>query len=158
MGIRAYKPRAFRDVGESPVAVVVIESVAVHASYEDIHKPVVIVVADGNSDVEALADHACCGGYVHKRAITVVAEEAVGVLRTIFHQIGHGRAIYDVDIQQTIVVVIEDRDSAGHGLRQVLSRRAARASDEVRRWTLFKPNRIYGCCGCCKQAQERCRD
>ena len=113
-----------------------------HAGHEDILKAIVIVVADGNSDVEALAGHAGCGGHISKRAIAIVAEEAVGVLRTIFHQSGHGRAVHDVNVQQPVVVVIEDRHSATHGLRQIPSRSAARASNELRRWTLFKPNWI----------------
>ncbi len=130
-----------------------IEGVPAYASHEDVLKAVVIVIADGYTNVETLAHHVGSFRHVCKSAIAVVTKEAIRVLRTFFHQAGHPRAVHDEDIQHTIVVVIEDGDSSAHRLRQVLTRSAPRASNELRRRLVLKANRIYPACRRCQKAQ-----
>ena len=74
LGVRARQSSAFRDVGERPVSVIVVEGVAAYAGYENVLKAVVIVIADGHADVETLASQASLFRHVSKSAIAIVAE------------------------------------------------------------------------------------
>src|SRR5258708_9933634 len=57
--------------------------------------------------------------YIGKGAVPVVAEEPVRVTGIAFFKGRDGRAIGKEDVQQTVVVVVEQRYSASHGFKRV---------------------------------------
>ncbi len=108
-----------RHIGEGAVAIVVIKRVAVNAGDEDVRMSIVVVVADGNADIESCPFQPGLFCHVRERAVAVVAEEAVEVLRRGFLQRCDVGAVGEEDIGAAIAVVVEDRDAAGHGFRDV---------------------------------------
>ena len=61
----------------------------------------------------------------------VVVEEAVPVFGRLFAQRGDGRAVDEINIQVTVVIVIEERHAGQHGFGQVLVGCGATVGDEV---------------------------
>jgi len=118
-GYRLVQSRLVRDVLEGAVAFVVVEPVAVHAGDENVLEAVVVVVADGDSVVEAGAGEARAFGDVFEVAVAVVLEEAVGVFRGGLLQRSDVGAVGEEDVEMAVVVVVEDGHAAGHGLRRV---------------------------------------
>ena len=108
-----------RDVGECAVAVVVVERVAVNSGDEEIGMTVVVVVADGDSNVEAGALQARLFGDVGKDAVAIVAEEAIGVFGDVLLHGCEVGAVGKEDVGSAVAVVVEYRDAAGHGFRRV---------------------------------------
>ncbi len=112
-------------VGERAVAVVVIERVAVDAGDKDIRVAIVVVIADSNANVEAGSFEAGLFCYVGEVAVAVVAEEMVRVFRRRLFKRGDVGAIGEEDVGTAVAVVIEYRDAASHGFRNILGRALA---------------------------------
>ena len=108
-----------RHIGEGAVAIVVIERVAVNAGDKDIRMSIVVVIPDGDANIESCSLQPGLLCYVREHAVAVVAEEAVGVLRRGFLERCDIGAVGEEDIGTAIAVVVEDRDAASHGFRDV---------------------------------------
>ena len=125
-GIGLVEPSLLGHVGERSVAVVVVERVVVDATHEDVLVSVVVVVANGDARVETGTCQAGLRGHIRKVALPVVLEEAVVVLRRGLLEAADVGPVGEEDVQGTVVVVVENRDAAGHGFRSVpLGRLAA---------------------------------
>src|SRR6266849_4581767 len=129
------------DVCEGSVAVVVIKDVPSVACDEEVGKAVIVVIADRNTHpVVACASVWQAGrfGHISEAAILILAIKAIPVTRvsTIkffwkLHRAGHTPAIYQENVEQTVVVVIEQGDAAGHGFNEVFLRRGRILEREV---------------------------
>src|SRR4029077_747495 len=117
--VEARKPSLLSNVSERAVSVVVIERVSVYATYEDIFVSVIVVVADGDPGVVADACEPCLFGDVCERAVSVIVEQPVPVLRRSLLEGGDVSAVRKENVEIAVIVVIEDGDAAGHGLRRV---------------------------------------
>src|SRR5262249_28812813 len=90
--------------------------ISMHASHEEIFAPVVVVIANCDTVVES---HSCEAGldrHIFEVTLPVVLEQAVRVTRRGLFLSLDIRAVWEEDIQVAVVVVVEDGDSAGHGL------------------------------------------
>ena len=74
------EPRFYRDVGERPVPVVVVERAVVQAGDEQVGMPVVVIIGDGHSHVVARSGQARGVGDIGEHAVAIVAEETVAIL------------------------------------------------------------------------------
>ena len=136
---RRDRPTSARDscfgghVRKRSVAIVVIKDVSAVARDEQVRKAVVVIIAD--CDTHAIVARASLGqtcgfGHVRKAAILVLAVEPIPVARAgaikffrQLHRTRHTPAIYQENVEQTVVVVIEQGDAAGHGFNEVFLRR-----------------------------------
>src|ERR1700741_4458253 len=64
----------FGYVGESAVAIVVIEGISINASHKNVLKTVIVVVSDGHAGVIAGAFKAGLLGHIGESALAIVAE------------------------------------------------------------------------------------
>ena len=115
----------YGDIGKSAVAVVVVQGVAMDSGDEDVRMAIVVVVANGYTDVKSRSLESCLFGDVGESAITVIAKETVVILRRSFLQGGNVGAIGEEDVGAAVTVVVEDCDTSGHGFRHVLRRAEA---------------------------------
>ena len=93
------------------------QNVLAPAGDEDIVEAVVIVVADGDSTGPYAAPQPRLRGDVGKRAVAVVAIEADDGLRGCGLPAAAGQ---QDDILPTVVVIIEERHAASHGVQNVV--------------------------------------
>ena len=110
-----------------------IENIFSVAGDVQIGEAVVVVIADGHSHAVVAVSGIGQAGFfrdVGETAVFVLPVEAVPVARILAieilrqpHGTGYASAIYQKNIEQSVVVVIEQCDSAGHGLDQILLRR-----------------------------------
>src|ERR1700689_1441150 len=70
------------NIGDGAVAVVVIESIVVHAADENVLVAVVVIIADRRADVETSAGQSCLFGGIGEVAAAIVQEQAIGVAWT----------------------------------------------------------------------------
>src|SRR6266550_667699 len=117
------------NVGESSVAIIVIKDVLPVARNEEIGVAVIVVVAD--RDAHAVVASASVGkarGFRHVRetAVFVLAIEAipvawVGTIKFLWkpHRAGHAPAIYQKNVEQAIVIVVEQGHAARHRFNEV---------------------------------------
>ena len=89
---------------------------------ENVRMAIVVVVANGYSDVKSRSLESCLFGDIGESAITVVAKETVVILRRGFLQGGDVGAVGEEDIGAAVAVVVEDCDTSGHGFRHILGR------------------------------------
>ena len=116
-----------RHIRECAVAVVLVQEVGAEAGDVEVEIAVAVVVADGDAGLvgvlaRAAAVHARLRGHVAERAVTVVAVEHVCRAR---------RAVDEVQILKTVVVVVDPRDARAEGLDHVLLRGGARLVHEI---------------------------
>ena len=103
------------NVRKGVVPVVVIEDASSIAEYEQIGEAVVVVVTHGYAHSEqTLSAYASADGDIGEGAIAVVAvkrasQRLPGAVR------GGRRAIYEVQIQQAILVVVDPTAACAHG-------------------------------------------
>src|SRR5215469_13662046 len=102
------------DVRERPVAIVVVERVAVNASDKQVGPAVIVVVGDGHGDVKARAPETGSFRHVGKHAVAVVSVETVRELRGILFESLDIGAVGEKDIGAAILVVVKNRHAAGH--------------------------------------------
>src|SRR5215468_1715826 len=118
--IRLVETGLGRDISESPVPVVVIERVAIDAGDEDVFKPIVVVVSDGNARVVARSSQSCLLRDVGEVSLAIILEKAVVVLRRIFLlrlQIG---TVREENVELAVIVVIENGNASFHGFGRVM--------------------------------------
>lgn len=92
------------------------------AGDEDIREAIVIVVTDGDTDVEAFAGETGFGGDVGEVAFAVIREQTVGVLGGRLFEGSDIGAVGEEDVEIAVVVEVEDGDATGHGFRGVTLR------------------------------------
>ena len=90
---------------------------------------VVIVVRGGDAHAVTRPLQACGGRHVRESAVAVVAVQAVPEARVGFvglrafrHRIGKRGPVDQEYVEQAVVVVVEHRYTAAHGLHQILAR------------------------------------
>jgi hypothetical protein len=145
-----------RDVGEGSIAVVVVQRAVMHAADEDVFVTVVIVIANRDARVVTRAGQTRRFGHVREMAVAIVAEQAIEILRRGLLQAANVGAVGEEDIQLAVVVVIEDRDAARHGLRRVPLRRFATVERERNR-PIRETDRAWSCFRWWRQASRRWR-
>ncbi len=84
LGIRLVEPSFRRDIGKGPVAIVVIERIAVDARDKNVFVAIVVVVSDGDAGVVAGSSQPSFLGDVGKVSVAVVFKEPVGIFRGSF--------------------------------------------------------------------------
>ncbi len=109
-------------IREGAVSIVMEKLVAVDAGHVKIDKSVVVVVAGRYSHRIADALQSGLLGYIGEGAVSVVAVEPVVVTGIALFQRRNGRAIGKENVEQAVVVVVEDRDSAHHCFKRVALR------------------------------------
>ena len=132
---------AFRDVGERAVAIVAIERVSAVVGDVEVCEAVVVVVADRDAHAVVVLRHAGETGLlrdVDERAIRVLVIEAIPEVRVGLvgqfarrHRVVDLRAVGEEHVQAAVVVVVQQRHAAAHGLHQILVRRRGVAMCEV---------------------------
>jgi hypothetical protein len=121
---RVAQSRADGDVLERPVSAVVVEVVLSPVAHEQVHVPVVVVVARARALSPAALGEARLLRDVLERPIALVAVEVVrGLLarREPFER----RPVNEKDVEPPVSVVVEEGDAAPRRLEQVLVRLSA---------------------------------
>jgi hypothetical protein len=131
MGMGAADTGFGGDVGEGSVAVIAKELVARDVGDEDVGVSIVVEVPDGHSHAVACTGDASLLSDVAEGAVVVIAEETVPVGRRGFFERGYLGAVDAVDVEETVVVVVEQRDAGDHRLGLILVGRGTVAGDEV---------------------------
>src|SRR5262249_22677600 len=111
-------PRFFTDIGESAVAVVVIENIFAKIADEQIIEAVVVVVADADALSPAGVCNTSLECHVGKGAVAIVLEE----MRDRFlanRKTFEPRTINEKNIEPAVVVVIVERNTAARGFEQI---------------------------------------
>ena len=118
------------DVGEGAVAIVVEELVVIDAGDVEVDESVVVVVSGGDAHGVAEAGEAGLRGDVGEGSVAVVVEEAVVEGGIGFVERWDLGAVGEEEVEQTVVVVVEGGDSAGHGFDGVAVRAGAAVEGE----------------------------
>ncbi len=129
----------FGHIGESAVAVVVIEDASTILSDVQIGKAVSIVVAHGYALAITTGGHASLLGYVRKGSIAIVSIQSIAQSRIRIEEIT-SPAVDQVNVHPTIVVVVEKSATCACGLWQILLRGFSRGvlpGDATRCWKNF---------------------
>ncbi len=113
------------DVGERAVAVVVEQLVAIDVGHVEIGPPVVVVVTHGDAHTIALAAEAGFVGHVGEGEVPVVVKQLVLELRVVFLERRDVRSVHEVQVQEPVSVIVEDRNTRDQSLRLLLLRRGA---------------------------------
>ena len=92
---------------------------------------VVVVVAYRRAHSITSPGYASSLGNIGERSIAVVVKQAVVILRIRLHQGGHLGAIDQVNVEQAVPVVVEQRNARRHGFRLVFLRGRAVLSDKM---------------------------
>src|SRR5260370_21012796 len=118
---------------ESAVAIVVVQNIFAVAGDVQIGETVIVIVAHGDAHaVVAVAGDGKARGLSNVReiAIAMLAVQAIPVTRIVtvklfrdFQYIGYLAAIYKEYVEQTIVVIVEQRRAARHSFNQEFARR-----------------------------------
>ncbi len=121
------------DIREGSIAVVVIQDVLSVARDEEIGIAIIVVVADRDAHAvvaSARARQACGFRRVREAAIFILAIKAipvarVGTIKFLWkqHRAGHAPAIYQKNVEQAVVVVVEQGHATRHGFDEVFLRR-----------------------------------
>lgn len=112
-----------RDVGKGAVPVVAVERTARIARDVQVHEPVVVKIARGDTHpVYRLTPlrQASCRGDVREGAVRILPIEAIPVFLLIAPQGRQSRSVDEKNIQQTVAVVIQQGDAAAHGFEKIL--------------------------------------
>ena len=107
-----------RNVGERPVAIVVVQDVVPPVGHEEVFKPVVIVISDANALTPTVADQAGFIRHVGEGPVAVIVEEMVRGLLT-GGKAREPRSVDQKNIQPAVVIVIEEGDAAARSLEDV---------------------------------------
>src|SRR5579872_591046 len=120
-------------IGERSVSIVVIENVPAVTGDVQIRIAIVVVVADRDAHaVVAIAriSQTCLLRYISEGTVSILAVESIPIARIVtvkIFRLPHGASyvatIDDKNIEQAIVVVVQERDAAGHGLDEIFLRR-----------------------------------
>src|ERR1035438_3836206 len=123
-GVRRFDADAglFRDVRKRPVAIVVIKRVSARAADEKVLVAVVVIVSDGHPEVvvEVGTKEPGFPCYIFESSVAFVAEQAVIVRGIHLLQLWQFGTVGEEDIHFAVLIVVEDRDAAAHGLNEIL--------------------------------------
>ncbi len=106
------------DIGESAVAVVVIENVLAEVGDEQIVPAIVVVVADANALSPAGVRDAGLRGHVGESAVAIIAKKMRSRLAA-GGKAFQPRAVHEKNIEPAVVVVIVEGDAAARGFQQI---------------------------------------
>src|SRR5207237_8915011 len=109
----------FADIGESAVAVVVIEDIFSKIGDEEIVETVVVVITDADALSPAGMKQAGFGGDVGESAVAIVFEKMIGGFLA-SGETFEAPAVDKKNIQPTIVVVIVEGDAAAGSFEKIL--------------------------------------
>src|SRR5580704_10634612 len=112
----------FGDVGEGAVAVVAIKNISTEAGDVQIGPTVIVVIADGAAHGETGSGEASLGGDVGEGSVAIVAIKSAEAFLALDGHV-HGRSVGEIDVRPSIAVVIHEKDTATHGLDDVLALR-----------------------------------
>ena len=110
--IHARKAGTRGHIGETAVAEISVESVALHAGDENIGESVVVEVAGGHRYRISFACESRLRRDVGERHVAVVSKQPVEEFRARFAERGNGRAVGEEDVRAAIVVVVEHGNAA----------------------------------------------
>src|SRR3954464_7625554 len=108
--------RMLRNIGKCPVSIVPVQDVLPVVRDEDIFEPVVVVISHSDSAGPAASNQACLLGHISERAIAVVLVQAVGCSR---HRLSDPDAAENENVEPSIVVVVQESDTAAGGLEDI---------------------------------------
>jgi hypothetical protein len=111
-----------RHVGESSVAIVLIQDAAAVRRHEQVRKTVIVVITDGNAHPERAAGDTSRIGHVRECAVAVVPVERIFQRPFRFEEIAR-TAVDEIDVHPAVVVEVEERAPGADGLRQIPVRR-----------------------------------
>ena len=120
------QPRLPRDIGKRAVSIVAVKNILTVVSDEDIFKAIVVIVTNGDSTRPTSAKQSSFFRDIGKRPITVVLVQAVAGIRN-----GpiHTRTAKHKDIQPSVVVVVQEGDTATHRLDDIVFQVEAAVDD-----------------------------
>src|SRR5579863_8035173 len=121
-GKTAADSRFLGHITEGPVSVVVKELIAIESGHIQIHKSIIVVIARGHAHCVADAGQACFLGNIGKGSVSVIAKEPVVETGIALLQRWNFCPVRKEDVQEPIIVVVEQRNAAGHGLDRVALR------------------------------------
>src|SRR5262249_16649834 len=97
-----------------------------------IREAIIVIITNGNSHTVISVCRICQSrllGNISEAAIFILTEEPIPVARVLAikvlrnrHRVSYTSAVYQENIQQSIIVVIEKGDTPGHGFDQVFLR------------------------------------
>ena len=120
------------DISEGAVAIIAEELVAGDIRDEDVGIAIVVEIPDSHSHSVPSSSDAGLFCHVGEGAVVIVAEEPVPVGGRGLLERGYFRAVNAVDVKETIVVVVEQRDAGHHSLGLVLIRRGTVSGNEAK--------------------------
>ncbi len=106
------------DVGESAVAIIVIENAAGILRDVEIGEAVGVVIADGDAHAVGVSGHAGFFGDVGEGAVAIIAIERVAQRLRRSVEIA-GAAVDEVDVHPAVVVVIEEAAAGADGFGEI---------------------------------------
>src|SRR5258706_12565901 len=119
-------------IRKGSIAVVVIQNILPITSDIEIGITVVIIVAHGHShsviSIPGIRQSRLLS-YIGKASVLVLTVEAIPVTRVMtvkvvrrWRRSGQAAPVHEKDVQQSIIVIVEQRNASGHGFDQMLLR------------------------------------
>src|SRR5207249_4809292 len=115
--------RFVSSIGESTVAVIVIEDVPSIAGHIEVHPAITVVISSRGTHAKIAAPYPGLIRYVRKRAVVVIVVESV-LQRCVRREKIRRTTIDQINVHPTVVVIIEEDSAAAAGFRQMMSFRA----------------------------------
>src|SRR5581483_6508330 len=112
-----------RDIGESPVAIIVVKRISIDATHKNVFVSIIVIIANCDTYVETAPLQASPFGNVGESSIAIVVEESVPVFLGVLLQSDNVRAVREEDVRPAVAVVVENGNSSRHGLGSVPLRR-----------------------------------
>src|SRR5215469_16069314 len=119
------------DVSKGSVAIVVEQLISGDVGQKDIGPTVVVVVPNCYAHSVTSSRDACVFRYIGKRAVMIVVEEPVPVSGRFFLQRRNRGAVYEINIEISVAVIVEESDSRYHRFHLILVRGSRVPCDEV---------------------------
>ena len=131
MGLRTSNARLRGDVSECPIAVVVKELIAGHVGNENVGATIVVVVTNGDAHAIACSGDAGFFRDVGEGAVVVVAVKTVPIVGRGFFERRNFGAVDAINVEESVVVVVEQRNAGNHRFGLVFVGCGAIARDEM---------------------------
>ena len=107
-------------VFESAIAFVAIERVAAVAGHEEIEVAIVVEVSDGDAHSPTFARESGLVGDVSELEVGIVMPESDERIAAALLVAIDGRAVHHYDVEFSVIVAVEEADSAAHGFDHVI--------------------------------------
>src|SRR6266536_6169702 len=132
-------------IGESSIAVVVIQNAAAVPENEQVREAVIVVVADRDPHAEEVfCAYTGPDGHVTERSVSIVAVESASS-RLRWFVGASGGAIHQIKVEQTVLVVVNPAAAGAHGLDQKFLRRGSVVMLESDARSACNINESYDC-------------